>query len=143
MGGGDVYGLAMAQAGAKVDWRWMAALVAWAAAVPMASGVSAFAHPPARPGECWVNDELLGAADCQMRADADWEGLSGEEQDSIRDTGLHGTEQDQLVIDYRQAKLDAAASGGSWKPVLDQDAGGRWIVCLVPVDGSRRSGPSS
>jgi hypothetical protein len=102
-----------------------------AALWPLAGGAPALAHPPPRPGECWVNGELLGARDCQARADADWEGLSSEEQEAIRATGLVSTEQDQLVIDYRQAKLDAAGREGTWEPRLQLGPDGHWTVELV------------
>jgi hypothetical protein len=120
----------MFDAGVKTKWGWV---VLVAALWPVAGGTPALAHPPPRPGECWVNDELLGARDCQARADADWEGLSSEEQEAIRATGLVGTEQDQLVIDYRQAKLDAGGLEGACEPRLQLGPHGHWIVVLVSV----------
>ncbi len=115
----------MSDAGLRTKWG-LAVLVAalWSVAVE----APALAHPPPRPGECWVDDELVGARDCQERADADWEGLSSEEQEAIRATGLVGTEQDQLVIDYRQAKLDAACLEGASEPRLQLGPDGRWTV---------------
>jgi hypothetical protein len=102
------------------------------AAALLAAGVRpAAAHPYAGPSACWVDDELLGPADCQARADADWEGLSSEEQEAIRATGLSGTEQDQLVIDFRQAKLDAAGREGAWEPRLERGPDGHWSVRLA------------
>lgn len=99
----------------------------------VAGGAPALAHPPPRPGHCWVDGEVVGARDCQERADADWEGLSAEEQEAIRATGLVATEQDQLVIDYRQAKLDAAGREGTWEPRLELGPDGHWTVELVAV----------
>jgi hypothetical protein len=77
----------------------------------LGSGVGpAGAHPDAGPEHCWFGGGIHGRADCQERADADWEGLSMKQQESIRATGLTGTRLDQLVIDFRQATLDAAGS---------------------------------
>jgi hypothetical protein len=120
----------MSDVGVGTKWGWAVLIAAlW----PVAGGAPALAHPPPRPGECWVNDEPVGARDCQTRADADWEGLSSEEQEAIRATGLVGREQDQIVIDYRQAKLDAAGMEGTWEPRLQRCPDGHWTVGLVSV----------
>jgi hypothetical protein len=69
--------------------------------IALIMGLGSTAFAASTSDGCLVDGIEVSASECDSIADADWEGLSSEQQLEVMNTGLDGPTLDQYVIDYR------------------------------------------